>query len=395
MATITFPDGFVWGTATAAHQVEGGNWNSDWWAFEHAEGTPCAEPSGDACDQYHRYRDDVALLAGLGFNAYRFSLEWARIEPEEGEFSSAALDHYRRVCAACQEHGITPVVTFHHFSSPRWLAARGGWAEPATADLFARYCTRAAGHLGDLIGWACTINEPNMVALGGYLAGQFPPGVRDVGLRRKVNEVFVDAHRKGVEAIRSTAPSSVPVGLTLAMQEHVAVGGEAAESKLDRIRRGSEDVFLDAVAGDDFIGVQTYSRMRVGPDGALGPEDGVETTQMGYEFWPEALEACIRRAWTYTDGVPVMVTENGISTADDSRRVEYVRRALAGVGRCLADGIDLRGYMYWSALDNFEWALGYMPQFGLIGVDRASQERTPKPSASWLGGIAKANTADV
>jgi beta-glucosidase len=197
-----------------------------------------------------------------------------------------------------------------------------------------------------------------------------------------------------VEAIRS-GPGDAPVGLTLAMQEYVAVGDGAAQAKLERIRLNSEDVYLDAVAGDDFLGVQTYSRMRVGPDGALGPEAGVETTMMGYEFWPEALEACIRRAWAHTDGVPVLVTENGIATADDTRRIAYVERALAGVGRCLDDGIDVRGYTYWSALDNFEWAYGYRPTFGLIGVDRTSFERSPKPSARWLGQVARANALDA
>src|SRR3954449_6007785 len=223
VTTISFPDGFVWGTATAAHQVEGGNWNNDWWAWEHAEGTPCTEVSGDACDHYHRYRDDVALLAELGFNAYRFSLEWSRIEPEDGEFSRAELDHYRRVCAACHEHGITPVVTFHHFTTPRWVAAGGGGKHPATAALFARFCERATAHLGDTIGWACTINEPNMVATIGYLAGSFPPGRRgDSDARRRVNAVFIDAHRKGAAPIRS-GPGDAPVGLTLAMQEFAPV----------------------------------------------------------------------------------------------------------------------------------------------------------------------------
>ena len=136
------PDGFLWGTATAAHQVEGGNWNNDWWQWEHTPGSPCQEPSGDACDHYHKYKTDLTLLADLGFNAYRFSLEWSRIEPEDGEFSRAALDHYRRVCANCLERGLQPIVTFHHFTTPRWVAARGGWTEPATADLFARFCAR-------------------------------------------------------------------------------------------------------------------------------------------------------------------------------------------------------------------------------------------------------------
>ena len=175
MATehFTFPANFLWGTATAAHQVEGNNLNCDFWVLEHTPGSPFVEPSGDACDQYHRYADDIAMLARLGFNSYRFSIEWARVEPEPGEFSRAALDHYRRVLACCHEHKITPVVTFHHFTSPRWLAGDGGWEDKKTAELFARYCERTAAHLGDLIGIACTINEANLGAYQ-YLIGSMP-----------------------------------------------------------------------------------------------------------------------------------------------------------------------------------------------------------------------------
>ena len=141
--TQRFPDGFSWSTATAAHQIEGNNWNNDWWAWEHNPASGCAEPSGDAIDHYHRYPDDIALLAELGFGTYRFSIEWSRIEPEDGEFSKAALDHYRRMCATCLEHGITPIVTYHHFTSPRWVSHLGGWEEPDTADRFARFCGKA------------------------------------------------------------------------------------------------------------------------------------------------------------------------------------------------------------------------------------------------------------
>ncbi len=162
---VEFPKGFLWGTATAAHQVEGNNINSDGWVLEHVPGTPYVEPSGDACDHYHRYRADIALLAELGFNTYRFSLEWARIEPEEGEFSRASLEHYRDMLRACHEHGLTPMVTFHHFTSPRWLIASGGWESPQTADKFARYCERTTAYLGDLIGAACTINEVNIASV--------------------------------------------------------------------------------------------------------------------------------------------------------------------------------------------------------------------------------------
>jgi beta-glucosidase len=387
MPAARFPDGFLWGTATAAHQVEGGNWNNDWWAWEHDPEAPCQEPSGDACDHWHRWPDDVRLCAELGFRAYRFSLEWSRIEPEEGEYSRVALDHYRRMCAGCREHGLAPIVTFHHFTTPRWVVARGGWAAPETADRFARFAGRAAAHLGDAIAQACTLNEPNIVATMGWLYGLFPPGQRDAALRRRVNDVFIDAHRKGAAAIRAAA--GVPVGLTLAMSDYQAVaGGEAAR---DRYRHDMEDVFLEAARGDDFLGVQCYSRTRFGPDGMLGPEDGVRTTQMGYEFWPEALEATIRRAVAVARGIPILVTENGISTEEDGERVEYVERALRGVLTCLADRLDVRGYVYWSLLDNFEWIFGYRPTFGLVAVDRATQARTIKPSARWLGTVARAN----
>ena len=386
--TTAFPPGFVWGTATAAHQIEGGNVHNDWWAFEHAEGTPCVESSGDACDSWHRWPEDIALVASLGLNAYRFSLEWSRIEPEDGEWSQAALDHYRRHCARCHELGIAPVVTFNHFTIPRWLADRGGWEWSEAPGRFSRFCERAGAALGDLIGWACTLNEPNIVAEMGYLHEVFPPGVRDRERRLAVNDALCRAHVGAVEALRG-APGDFPVGLTLSMADYQAVAG--GEERRDRMRRDNEDVFLTATAGDDFVGVQCYSRMRVGPDGVLPPEAGVPVTQMGYEYWPQAVEATVRRAWEVTGGTPLLVTENGISTTTDAERVAFVADALAGVQRCLADGLDVRGYFYWSLMDNFEWVLGYGPRFGLVEVDPATFERRPKPSAQWFGSVARAN----
>ncbi|HEY2428445.1 MAG TPA: family 1 glycosylhydrolase, partial [Acidimicrobiales bacterium] len=329
-----FPDGFLWGTATAAHQVEGGNWNNDWWAWEHTLGSGCVEPSGDACDHYHRYGQDLALVGGLGFNAYRFSVEWSRIEPEPGLWSNAELDHYRRVCDACHEHGLAPMVTFHHFTTPRWVAHRGGWQDPDTAHRFAEFCSRAAGRLGDVISWAATFNEPNVVAMMGYQAGIFPPGRRDPQMRREVTDVMLDAHREAGAALRA-APGAFPVGLTLSMTDFQAI--DDGEERVARYRRSGEDPWLEAAAGDDFIGVQTYTRMRVAAGGPVGNEPGVPTTQMGYEDWPEALEGCIRRAHEVVGpGVPIIVTENGISTDDDGRRIAFVRRALEGVLACLA-----------------------------------------------------------
>jgi beta-glucosidase len=387
--TITFPDGFLWGTATAAHQVEGGNWNNDWWAWEHDANTRCKEPSGDTCDHYWRYPSDVALLAELGFGAYRFSLEWSRIEPEDGEFSRAALDHYARMIATCRDLDVVPIVTFHHFTTPRWLAARGGWHAPEVVDRFARYCERAAAHLGDEIGIACTLNEPNIVSLLGYLIGDFAPGHRDFHEYAKVNEHLIAAHRASYDAVKS-GPGDFPVGQCIAMSDWWAP--EDAPGVAERTRQMHEGQFLEACRGDDYVGVQAYSRTRLGADGLpLGPEEGVPVVaSMGYEYWPDALEVAIRYA-VEVAGVPVYVTENGIGTDDDDERVRYVTAALQGLARCLDDGLDVRGYVHWSLLDNFEWALGYDPRFGLVSVDRDTQVRTPKPSAHWLGKVARTN----
>jgi beta-glucosidase len=387
---VSFPDGFLWGTATSAHQVEGGNVNNDSWAGEHLPGSQYAEPSGDACDHYHRYPTDIALIAGLGLGAYRFSLEWSRIEPEEGEFSRAQLDHYRRMLDACHEHGLTPVLSFHHFTSPRWISAAGGWGERRTAERFARFCEHSMRHLGDLVPYACTLNEPN---LGGLLHGALgipAPLTRPVPFQHATGpraiEVMRAAHLLALAAIKGVRDTT-SVGLTVAMTAWDAAPG--GEEEMARLRAVSEDAFLEDLEGD-FIGVQNYTGMRVGRDGPANPGARAERTQMGYLFDPEALGAVIRRA-VETTGLPVLVTENGLATDDDTRRVEFISRALRGVDACLVDGLDVRGYFYWSLFDNFEWALGYRPTFGLVAVDRATQERTVKASARHLGEIARAN----
>ena len=409
MTKTEFPSDFLWGTATAAHQVEGNNTNTDFWLLEHMPDSMFLEPSGDAIDHYHRYPEDIALLADLGFNAYRFSIEWARIEPEEGFISKASLDHYRRVLACCHQNNLTPVVTFHHFTTPRWVIGQGGWTNPATADKFARYCEIATHHLGDLIGAACTINEiniPVMVA-NSFRQGQDEEQIAKMMARSaslfgvspdqfapfffagspKGTEVLLKAHKASAAAIRAER-GDFPVGVTIALQDMQAV--EGGEETQDRLRQQIQDIWLEAARSDEFVGVQTYSRTRVGPDGFLGPEKGVELTQMGYEFWPEALEATLRYAHQVA-GVSLMVTENGIGTQNDARRIEYYQRALKGMVNALNDGLDIRGYFSWSAFDNFEWLYGYEPQFGLIHVDRDTQKRTVKPSGRMMGEIARTN----
>jgi beta-glucosidase len=408
---MAFPKKFLWGTATAAHQVEGGNTASDLWLMEMMKDSIFEEPSGDACDHYHLYERDIALLAGLGLTTYRFSIEWARIEPEEGFFSKAALDHYRRMIATCHALRVVPIVTLHHFTAPLWFTRDGGWENPKSVDRFARYCEKAGAALGDLIPYICTINEANIpimvtmmrravgiaggggrreralaeaARLSGGEAGKFSPYLSGDGIASAPN--LIAAHRKGTGVLKGLTKAKI--GITIALNNfQCEPGGEELFASADHAINGQ---FLESLKGDDFVGVQTYTRVRFGKTGVLPPPDGCERTQMGYEFYPESLEATIRQAAKVT-GCPVIVTENGIGTEDDTRRIAYTQRALEGVLRCIADGIDVRGYIHWSMLDNFEWLEGYRPKFGLVEVDRTTQARKPKPSAYWLGAIAKRN----
>lgn len=414
-ASTSFPKDFLWGVASAGHQVEGNNVNSDTWFLEHLPGTIFTEPSGDALDHYHRYREDIALIASLGFTTYRFSLEWARIEPAEGLFSEAELNHYQRVLEACHEHGLTPVVTFHHFASPLWLLRAGGWEDPRTPELFARYCDRVMAHLGGLIGVACTLNEPNLAYLihsigipvgSPDLRGTLPmwvaagerlgiPAERVAYFQFAASESAYDvrlaAHIAGRDAIKARRPD-LPVGWTLANSDIQSVDG--GQERADRVRRTVNERFLEASRGDDFVGIQTYGRTVFNADGLAPTPADAETNHMGEEIYPQALEATVREA-ARVAGIPVIVTENGLATEDDAQRVAYLQAAVDGVAACLADGIDVRGYIAWTAFDNYEWIFGYGPRFGLIGVDRATQQRTPKESALWLGRVAAGERVPV
>ncbi|NNN22343.1 MAG: glycoside hydrolase family 1 protein, partial [Acidimicrobiales bacterium] len=274
---LIFPDNFYWGTAMAAHQVEGANFNNDWWEWEHRENTLCQESSGDACDFLHLYEKDIEMTRNLGFNMFRFSLEWSRIEPSEGEFSKAAINYYRRILQACHKHGMSTNLTFHHFTSPKWL--NGTWSDKSTVDKFARFVEYATRALGDEIDFACTINEPNIVAAMGYRFGIFPPGRRSSEDRRLATENFVSAHVKSVEIIKSEF-SHIRVGLALSMSDYQPLKG--AEARMLKIREIMEDIYLENTKGNDFIGVQNYSRSRVAATGKTdaGPEPGYEVTEM-------------------------------------------------------------------------------------------------------------------
>ncbi|QPL05275.1 MULTISPECIES: glycoside hydrolase family 1 protein [Actinomyces] len=410
---VTFPEDFLWGTATASHQVEGGNVGNDVWLYEHVTPTMYKESSADACDHYHRYREDIALLASLGLNAYRFSLEWSRIEPAEGEFSAVAIEHYRDMLRACHEHGLTPLVTYHHFTSPQWLIAKGGWESDETPALFARFARRVTQELGDLFETACTMNEPNLAILLGELglAEKDPadrvknptwvgagralgiPAEQVAGFQlsatEKSFEVKCAAHKAAVAAIKAVKPT-MRVGWTLANSDfHAAPGGE---ERVARLIEENNLRYLRVSEGDDFVGIQTYNRTLLGPDGPAPAPEGSLLNPQGEEIWPWAIGAVIRQAWD-TVKVPIIVTENGLNTADDAQRVDFLRTAIAEVGKCVSDGIPVGGYMCWSAMDNFEWIFGYGPKFGIIAVDRVTQERTLKESARVLGEIARSNGA--
>jgi beta-glucosidase len=405
----TFPRGFLWGAATSGHQTEGNNSTSDTWYLEHTQPTAFREPSGDACDSFSRWPEDLDLVRGLGLNAYRFSIEWARIEPEEGQFSRAMLDHYRRIVEGCRERGLTPVVTFNHFTCPRWFAARGGWLHAGSAALFARYCERTARHIGSAIGHAVTLNEPNLMRLLKWLG--LPPQVfegqramlsaaaRSLGVEKfsaanATNLEDLDlqlenqlaAHVAGRAAIKGVLPS-LPVGVSIAITDDQAVG---RQSRRDEKRAYVYGAWLEAAKSDDFLGVQNYDRMRLDAKGNLPPPEGSARNSMGAEIYPPSLAGAVRYAHSVT-GKPIFVTEHGVSADDDALRAAFIPAALRELKAAIDAGVPVIGYLHWSLLDNYEWIFGFGPKFGLIAVDRQTFRRSPKPSAGVLGAIARRN----
>ena len=419
------PD-FLLGAATAAHQVEGNNTNSDCWAMEQMEHTSYAEPSLDAVDHYHRYREDIRLMADAGLNAYRFSVEWARIEPEEGRFDEAEAAHYLDVIHCCKEHGLEPIVTLHHFSSPKWLIKKGGWEAESTIDDFARYTRYIIGKLGNELHYICTINEANMGIQVAAIARRYMQQMQAQAAKAQTSDGTVQvgiilekmmAGQKaaaeenlkvfGVEKVENFTSMRTPEGDNIVCRAHEAartvikefcpdikIGLSLSLHDIQPVTGGEEKAlsewgdefthYLPYIQNDDFLGVQNYTRSLMGPDGSLPAPDGAELTQMNYEFYPEALEHVIRKVAEDFKG-DLIVTENGIATADDKRRIAFIEQALSGVQNCIRDGLPVKGYFHWSLLDNFEWQKGYSMTFGLIAVDRTTQTRKPKASLAYLG----------
>ena len=381
--TVRLPSDFVIGAATSAHQIEGGNRLNDCWHNEHAADSLFAEPSGTACGSWERWREDVAIVADLGLDAYRFSLEWSRIQPTPGEVCREALEHYLAIVDECGRAGVQPVVTLHHFTNPIWMARAGGWANPDVVDRFDRY-VQAVLPVLEAVDLVWTLNEPSITAEWNHRLTLPPRAAADP----RIFEHLLAAHRHAVDLLHADKPSR-QVGLTLALNDwEILPGGDAAAA---RLRELQEDRWLRAVRGDDVVGVQTYTSVTVGRDGLVPPSADEPLTLTGWRIRPAAVAAAVRHA-ARVSGLPVVVTENGIATDDDELRWTFICQALSSLTELLDEGVDVRGWFYWSLLDNFEWLLGYAPTFGLVEVDRASLSRTPRASAVRLAEALRAGT---
>jgi beta-glucosidase len=409
-----FARDFLWGSAMSAHQVEGNCDRNHWWEWEQ-EGLRRrpggyirdGSVSGIACDYYHRFDDDHRLAAELGHQALRISIEWSRIEPEPGRFDRAEIDHYKRVCDSIAAHGLVPTVTLHHFTNPIWAQREGGFENPRMVDWLARFAAFAVGELGDRVKIWWTINEPTIAPTLGYLFGIHPPCVRDLGRALVVARNVLLAHGAMYRAAHES-PHRVEVGPVLQMPyfEPLDPSSAADRDAADASDRLANEYFLvglekgvlappvgrdDEVSGlarsYDVVGVNYYMRILceggavdaglVGKRRASEPSRFVD--EMGWEVFPAGLYLSLMRVRNL--GAPIYVTENGMATLDDSARTEHLHAHLAEVARAIADGADVRGYFYWSLMDNFEWAEGYSRHFGLVAVDRQTLERRPRPTA--------------
>ncbi|HXX69945.1 MAG TPA: family 1 glycosylhydrolase [Polyangiaceae bacterium] len=421
---LHFPASFLFGTATAATQIEGGCTTSDWYAFAREPGhvrngdTPVV-----ACDGWNRWREDFSLQRSLGLGAYRMSLEWARIEPRPGEIDHGALDRYREMVGTLRDWSIEPMVTLHHFTLPLWLAREGGVLCPEFPERLARFARVAAGALSDLCRLWITTNEPNVLAAQGYLLGVWPPALRSPSAAIRACYALLEGHVAAYRALKETRIHEVSVGIAhhlraataarprsvadrLATQTITRLFNEAfAIAQCDGTMFGPLDAAFRSRSGfrvaeargtQDFFGMNYYTRDVVRFSMAHARElfvartvpDGAERSDLGWEIYPAGLGDLLR-SWGRRTGLPVIVTENGVADASDAKRARFIVHHLAEVARAIADGVSVQGYFYWSLLDNFEWAEGYEPRFGLVAMDYATQGRSMRESARAYARIAQ------
>ena len=391
---IQFPKDFLWGAATAAYQVEGGNDRADWWRWEKGAGK---EPCGDACRHHELYNIDFELAKGLGHNAHRLSVEWSRVEPEEGKFSEAALKHYVDVILALRARGIEPVVTLHHFTNPLWLADLGGWTDKRSVELFPRFSERVVDALAGHVHYWITINEPTIYFSHAYILGVWPPQEKSVPRGLVVKEHLSQAHIKTYRMIHRLYQEKGLPKPAVSISQHMQAFEPCTPSLKNRLAAflrhqwfnlGLIDQFMRHKALD-FIGLNYYSRQLVElkkwgltdivKDVCAGGHHPVKKNSLGWDIYPEGLETLLLKLKKYK--LPVMITENGICTPEDVLRWEFIAGHLTHIHRAMEQGVPVIGYLYWSLLDNFEWDKGFDPRFGLIEVDYKTQRRTVRESA--------------
>lgn len=442
-ADAIFPPGFLWGAATSAYQVEGavradGRGESIWDVFSHIPGNIADGSTGDiACDQYHRYPDDIAIMRELGLTGYRFSIAWPRVFPNgSGSINRAGLDHYRRLVDALLEAGIAPLVTLYHWDLPRPLQSRGGWANRDTALRFGEFAHVVAGALGGEVERWITINEPWIAAFFGHLFGWFAPGQRSLPTALAAAHHLMLAHGEGMDALRAELPPTAKAGIALNLSPVEPLDDSNADAEaahrfdgslnrwfLDALYRGRYPDDMLAAYGDalpdirdgdlarisrptDFLAVNYYSPMvvrwaRGAPllDVELASRPGVPTTAMGWEIAPDGLYRLLARLRDEYAPPSILIAENGAAfedrlvdgAVDDPGRERYLHDHLLAAFRAVEDGVPLHGYLAWSLLDNFEWSHGYEKRFGLVHVDFATQERTIKRSGRWFAEVTREN----
>lgn len=418
---MQFPKDFWWGTSTASHQIEGNIYN-DWteWEKVNAKKLAIAAPkifsklspvwnevksaatdpanyvSGIADDSYNRFDEDLQLMAALGVNAYRFSIEWSRIEPQEGQFNQEALDHYGDIIQKLRARNIEPFITILHRTVPLWFNDKGGWSDRSSVQRFQNYAQVLAQNYSQDVRYWMPLNEPVLNVGGGYLAGKIPPGRKNLFAAVNAYSNMIKAHNAVYSLIHGLRPDAL-VGTT-----HAAIYVEPYRNRwYNRLAVAISNYFsnwkfLDGVKyHSDFTGIQYYTRGVInllGIFGASGPlvfQPG-PASDMGQEIYPAGIYNFIKLVWDRY-GQPIYITENGIADRNDRYRAQYIKDHVAAVGRAVAGGMDVRGYFYWSLLDNFEWDKGFWPRFGLYEVDRAAQQRTMRPSAQVYAKIIKSN----
>ena len=404
MANLEFPKGFLWGASTASHQVEGdthNNWSE--WEQSPARIAQLKKDgllekygrdnfiSGHAADHYRRYKDDFALAHGLGHNATRISIEWSRVEPEEGKFDVEAIAHYRDVVAAIRANGMEPFVTLWHWTVPLWFRDKHEFERRANVHYFVRFAERIVSEIPDVKFWI-TLNEPEVYTSGSYIRGIKPPQKKDIFLAREVYENLIRAHRAAYEKIKVVS-AGAQVGIAKNNVYYEAYKDRAWNVFLKRVADQTLNFyFLDHIKDrQDFIGLNHYFHNRI--DGWFGKNENKRTNDMGWELYPEAMFHVLMDLKKY--GVPIYVTENGLADAEDRQRKWFIKETLMSVHKAIGEGVDVRGYLHWSLMDNFEWQNGFWPRFGLIKIDYYTQERKIRNSALFYKKICEENAIEV